>query len=73
MSPPPGTQPWDTATAVRVGAVTGAVLGGLLLLVTGIGFFWIVFVTAAVGGAIGFWTEKRRQSRHDGPGRPSDS
>ena len=27
----------------------------------GLGYIWLVLVSAAVGGGLGYWTEKRKQ------------
>ena len=56
---PPGRLPWDSANGLRIGALTGAVLGAALMAVTGIRSFWLVALTCLAGGVIGFWSQKR--------------
>lgn len=58
----PGQQPYDSLNGLRVGVLAGGLLGAL-----GTWAFatppWPVFVLAAVGGAIGYWSERQKQSR----------
>ena len=61
----PGRQPWDPANGLRIGVLTGALVGAGLAALTGFSSVWVVSVTGAAGGAIGFWTEKGKQSDRD--------
>ena len=63
----PGRQPWDPANGLRVGVAVGALLGGAVVAVTG-PHLSVVAAGAAVGGAIGLWSEKRKQRQPDGSG-----
>lgn len=56
----PGRQPWDPANGLRLGAFVGALLGGGVVAV-GYTHFWIVAAGATIGGAVGYWSEKRKQ------------
>ena len=57
---PPGRQPYDPLTGFRVGAIAGALLGGLGVLAVGTGAIWLIFVGALGGGFIGYRSEKRK-------------
>lgn len=59
--PSPGRQPWDPANGLRVGILAGGFVGAGVIALTGIASFWIVAAFAAIGGAIGYWSEKRAQ------------
>lgn len=56
----PGRQPWGPADGLRVGVFVRALLGAGAVAV-GYAHFWIVAAGATVGGAVGFWSEKRKQ------------
>ncbi len=58
---PPGRQPWDPANGVRVGVLIGGLFGAALVSLSGIWSFWIVAACGAIGGGIGYWSEKRKQ------------
>ncbi len=58
---PAGRPPWDTLNGFRVGAFAGGILGALVMLVAGRSAFWVVLVGAAVGGAVGYWVERRKR------------
>jgi UDP-N-acetylmuramyl pentapeptide phosphotransferase/UDP-N-acetylglucosamine-1-phosphate transferase len=58
-----GRQPWDPANGLRVGVMMGALIGAGLFIVSGRSTLWLIVVSAAVGGGIGFWSEKRKQPK----------
>jgi hypothetical protein len=58
--------PWDPLNGARVGAVAGALVGAVLTALTaltGLASFWVIAGCGAVGGGIGYWSEKRKQRR----------
>lgn len=56
---PPGHQPYDFANALRVGGISGALVGGGIFAFTG----WPIFVVlGAVGGALAGYIWHRRES-----------
>lgn len=57
---PPGRQPWDPANGLRIGALSGGLVGAAVVALTGLSNAWIVAVGGAVGGAIGHWSQKRK-------------
>lgn len=59
-------QPWDPANGLRVGVFVGALYGTGLVAVTGFSSFWLVAIAGGAGGAVGFWTEKAKQSGSNG-------
>ena len=63
---PPGLEPWDPANGLRVGALSGGLVGALVIALTGFTHFWVIAVTGLLGGAVGFWSEKRKQRRPTG-------
>ena len=69
---PAGRQPWDPANGLRVGALVGALLGAAVTGLVGFLNFWAIAATAAIGGAVGYWSEKRRQRDPPGQNRPPD-
>jgi len=58
---PPGRQPYDRLNGLRVGALVGAILGAIAAVPTGL--LWLIVPGAAVGGAAGWWYERRRSGR----------
>ncbi len=58
---PPGRQPYDPLNGLRVGALTGGIIGAVIAGLTDIGI-WFVFLMAIVAGAIGYWSQKRKLS-----------
>jgi predicted MFS family arabinose efflux permease len=58
---PPGREPWDPVNGLRIGAFTGAVIGAVLIALSGVASFWIVAGCGAIGGGVGYWAEKRKQ------------
>ena len=58
---PEGRPPWDPLNGLRIGALAGAVIGVSLTLITPASGIWLMVVGAIVGGAIGYWSEKRKQ------------
>ena len=57
---PEGHQPWDPINGMRVGSFTGALVGAGAALIVGSAFLWFIFGGAAVGGAIGYFEQKRK-------------
>ena len=55
---PPGSQPYDPANGMRVGAFVGAAAGAVLGALTGL--WWSIPIGAVVCGAIGHRSERRR-------------
>ncbi|MGI9616482.1 MAG: hypothetical protein ACR2QO_26435 [Acidimicrobiales bacterium] len=53
-------QPWDPANGLRVGMFVGALVGTAVAAL-GFAHFWVVAACATIGGAVGFWSEKRKQ------------
>jgi len=62
---PPGRQPYDPLVGFRVGAIAGGILGVVVVAISSLASFWVVVVAAAIGGAVGFWTEKSKMSGED--------
>lgn len=56
----PGQNPWDSANGFRIGALVGALVGAGLGLVTSFVGPWVIGGGAVVGGAVGYWSEKRK-------------
>lgn len=57
----PGRTPWDPVNGMRVGAMVGGLVGALAMTITGLANLWIVIGGGVIGGAVGFWSEKRNQ------------
>jgi hypothetical protein len=57
---PAGTQPYDPLNALRVGALAGAGLGGLIGILLSWLTPWLVVAGAGLGGFLGYRREKRR-------------
>ena len=73
---PPGRQPYDPLNGLRVGALSGGLMGAIATFATGAGYAWLVLVGAGVGGAVGYWFERRSLRRGsaaepEGVGDPS--
>ncbi len=60
---PPGRQLYDPLNGFRVGGFTGAIVGTLAAVAAGVAYLWVAFAGAAVGGAIGYWSERRKLHR----------
>lgn len=58
---PAGRPPWDPLNGFRVGAFAGAAVGAIVMAIVGAAAIWVVFLGGALGGGIGYWTEKRKQ------------
>jgi hypothetical protein len=56
---PPGRQPYDPLNGLRVGALTGGIIGAVIAGFTDLGI-WFVALTAIVAAAVGYWTQKRK-------------
>ena len=52
--------PWDPANGFRIGALTGGLIGIALIAVSEFTAL-LVIPFAAIGGAVGYWSEKRKQ------------
>lgn len=59
----PGQQPYDYANGLRVGGISGALIGGGLFVL--LGWPWLI-VAGAVAGAIGGYLWYRRERHHSG-------
>ena len=53
----PGRQPWDPANGLRIGMFAGAPVGTVVAAL-GSAHIWLVAACAALGSAVGFWSEK---------------
>ena len=62
---PAGRPPWDPWNGARVGGLAGGIVGILVTVVSSMTSFWLVLVGAAIGGGIGYWSEKRKQRMPD--------
>jgi hypothetical protein len=60
---PPGGQPYDAANGLRVGVLAGGLAGAGITALFGPGAVWAVFAGAAIGGAVGYASERRRLRR----------
>jgi hypothetical protein len=60
MTPPAGRTPWDPANGFRIGALTGGLIGAVLSAMSGVTSL-VIIGFAAIGGAVGYWLEKRKQ------------
>jgi hypothetical protein len=60
---PAGRPPWDPVNGMRVGILAGGVVGVIITLITPVSGIWLTLVGGAVGGGLGYWSEKRRQSK----------
>ena len=73
---PPGRQPYDSLTGLRVGAIAGGLLGAVAAVV--LNTPWLILVGAVIGAASGYQTERRkvrdetRDLRSDGPDTMDD-
>lgn len=57
---PPGHPPWESFNGIRVGGLTGALLGAMVAVVTNTAvFLWIVVAGAAVGAVVGYLVAAR--------------
>lgn len=59
---PPGRQPYDVYNGMRVGGLSGLLIGGGLSIVTG--WFWLILV-GGLGGAIAGYLWERREFGRD--------
>ena len=57
---PPDQAPWDPLNGFRVGVVVGALLAAGFMWLFGPMSFWVVATGAVIGGAIGYWSQKRQ-------------
>lgn len=57
-----GRTVWDPLNGLRVGIVAGALLGAGAMVLTGFVSIWVIVIGAAIGGAIGYWSQKRSAS-----------
>lgn len=55
---PPGKQPYDTANAVRIGALAGGILGVVVTVLTSVANVWLVALFAVMGGVAGYWGKR---------------
>jgi len=47
---------YDRAIGLRVGIVTGVVIGVMAMALTDLWSFWALLCAAVLGGAAGYWT-----------------
>lgn len=64
---PPGRPPSDPWNGARVGVLAGAIVGVGATVLLGLTSLWLALIVAAVGGAVGFLSEKRKQRLDTGP------
>ena len=57
---PPGRQPYDVLNGLRIGALSGGIVGAIVMALTSLDTLWVLLVGAAIGGAIGYLYERRR-------------
>jgi len=60
---PPGRQLYDPLNGFRVGGFAGALIASLVVAAVGMAYVWLALVGAVLGGAIGYWSERRRLYR----------
>ncbi len=60
---PAGRPPWDPLNGLRIGVLVGGVVGVTITLITPVTGIWLTLAGGAVGGALGYWSEKRRQTK----------
>lgn len=58
-----GHPPHDVVAGLRVGGVTGAAVGALLMWLFGLGSFWFLVVTSTIGALLGYLSERRHLRR----------
>jgi hypothetical protein len=68
----------DPINGLRVGALAGGLLGALVTALSSASNAWTVLLFGTLGGAAGFWTERRRlagerRDASDDAGDPDDS
>ena len=62
----PGEQPYDRLNAVRIGALTGGVIGIVPAVILGAGYAFLLLVGAAIGAYAGKrWADHATRSRPD--------
>ena len=59
---PPGRQPYDPLNGLRIGALTGGIIGAVIAGLTNVGI-WFVFLLAIVAAVTGYWTQKSKLAR----------
>jgi hypothetical protein len=64
---PAGRQPYDPLNGLRVGALAGGVVGVLPAAILGPRAAWTMLIGAVIGGAVGFWWEKRAMASREPP------
>ncbi|HEY5650820.1 MAG TPA: hypothetical protein VIW46_05175 [Acidimicrobiia bacterium] len=69
----------DPINGLRVGALAGGLFGALITALSSLSVAWTVLLFGMIGGAVGFWSERRRLTRErtqtstDAPRRGDDS
>lgn len=56
-------RPWEAVIGLRVGALTGGLLGALIMVLTDVTHFGIMVVAALLGGFVGWRSQRRNQRR----------
>ena len=50
----------EPINGLRIGGFAGGLLGAVITAIFGSSVAWLIFVFGIIGGAIGFWSERRR-------------
>ena len=59
---PAGHPPHDPINGLRIGGLAGGVVGVLVVAAFDVAAFWLVLVFAAIGGGVGYLSEKHKQN-----------
>lgn len=62
---PPGRQPYDKLVGLRVGALTGGIIGIALVAVLGGSLPWLIIPFAVAGAAGGYFWQAADERRQD--------
>lgn len=50
----------EPINGLRIGGFAGGLLGAAIAVIFSSSVAWLIFVFGIIGGAIGFWSERRR-------------